>query len=398
MILEADVLIFGGGAAGLWTLDELRRRGYRALLVESHALGAGQTICAQGILHSGLKYALGGLLTGAADAAGEMTEHWRQCLRGTLPPDLSSVRLRSASCFLWRTDSVTSALGLVGAKLGLRTPAIPVSRSDRPPVLARCPGEVLRIDEPVVDMPSLLQVLANAHHSNILRLDSAWRADFQCPEPGCLASLIVRRSEDREPLEIKPRGVVLAAGAGNETLRERLRLERGAMQRRPLHMVMVCGRLPQLYGHCVDGSSTRVTLTAHEHRDGDTVWQVGGNVAEQGVGMTPRELIAFARRELIAVLPGIDLSNTLWATYAIDRAEGRTPRGRRPDGPVCMRDGTTITAWPTKLVLAPKLAAMIAQKLPPPEKGSNTNASIPDDWPRPVVASPPWETCDSWQA
>jgi len=53
--MQLDVLIFGGGAAGLWCLDCFRRAGYHALLLESKALGSGQTIQAQGIIHGGGK-------------------------------------------------------------------------------------------------------------------------------------------------------------------------------------------------------------------------------------------------------------------------------------------------------------------------------------------------------
>ena len=67
--LRVDTLIFGGGIAGLWLLDELRRAGRSALLVEATALGDGQTISSQGILHSGLKYSLNGLLSSAAREA-----------------------------------------------------------------------------------------------------------------------------------------------------------------------------------------------------------------------------------------------------------------------------------------------------------------------------------------
>ena len=55
-----DVVIFGGGVAGLWLLDELVRRGRDALLLESSRLGTGQSIAAQGIIHGGLKYSLAG--------------------------------------------------------------------------------------------------------------------------------------------------------------------------------------------------------------------------------------------------------------------------------------------------------------------------------------------------
>src|SRR6267142_146825 len=59
--MRLDLLIFGGGAAGLWCLDRFRRAGYLAILLESTALGCGQTIQAQGIIHGGGKYALRGV-------------------------------------------------------------------------------------------------------------------------------------------------------------------------------------------------------------------------------------------------------------------------------------------------------------------------------------------------
>ena len=60
-ILRVDIAIIGGGIAGLWMLSRLRKRGYSALLIESEALGSGQTICSQGIIHGGVKYSLQGL-------------------------------------------------------------------------------------------------------------------------------------------------------------------------------------------------------------------------------------------------------------------------------------------------------------------------------------------------
>jgi glycerol-3-phosphate dehydrogenase len=63
-----DVAIVGGGIAGLWLLARLRQRGYGALLIESERLGAGQTICAQGIIHGGAKYACTGRVSDSAKA------------------------------------------------------------------------------------------------------------------------------------------------------------------------------------------------------------------------------------------------------------------------------------------------------------------------------------------
>jgi succinate dehydrogenase/fumarate reductase flavoprotein subunit len=47
--MRIDVLIFGAGAAGLWCLDRIRRAGFTALLLESFAIGRGQTIQAQAL-------------------------------------------------------------------------------------------------------------------------------------------------------------------------------------------------------------------------------------------------------------------------------------------------------------------------------------------------------------
>jgi glycerol-3-phosphate dehydrogenase len=69
---EADVVIFGGGIAGLWILNRLRQAGLSAILFESGALGGGQTHKSQGIIHGGLKYALQGVLTQDAAAMSDM--------------------------------------------------------------------------------------------------------------------------------------------------------------------------------------------------------------------------------------------------------------------------------------------------------------------------------------
>ncbi|MEZ5430716.1 MAG: FAD-dependent oxidoreductase [Verrucomicrobiales bacterium] len=56
---QRDVIVFGGGVAGLWILNALAAKGYDALLMTDRELGAGQTLAAQGVIHGGLKYALG---------------------------------------------------------------------------------------------------------------------------------------------------------------------------------------------------------------------------------------------------------------------------------------------------------------------------------------------------
>ncbi len=66
MQLQQDIVILGGGIAGLWLLHRLRAAGYAAVLLEKSTLGDGQTIVSQGMIHGGMKYALAGALTGAS--------------------------------------------------------------------------------------------------------------------------------------------------------------------------------------------------------------------------------------------------------------------------------------------------------------------------------------------
>jgi len=93
--LSTDVLIVGGGVAGLWLNARLRAKGYATLLVERESLGGGQSVKSQGIIHGGAKYALHGALSGASEAIADMPRRWREALDGSGELDLSGVRLLS---------------------------------------------------------------------------------------------------------------------------------------------------------------------------------------------------------------------------------------------------------------------------------------------------------------
>ncbi len=412
--LDVDVLIFGGGAAGLWVLDELRRAGMSVLLVETASLGTGQTIASQGIIHGRIKYTLAGLLSESARSIRDMPRIWRDCLRGAnragcadgadggAAPDLSNVRVLSEVCHLWRTDSLSSRAGLVGAAGGLRSEVTRLAAADRPPPLAHCPGDVFAVREQVIDVASLLGELARPHETRLLKTDETGM-DFAFQRPGEVGSVRLARPAGGSPLEVRPSLIVLTAGVGNADLRRRAGLSTQAMQRRPLHQVLVRGNLPMLFGHCVNGAKTRATITSVVDAAGRTVWNVGGQIAEDGVNMDPPALVAHARRELASVLPGVTLAGAEWTTVRVDRAEQATPGGLRPAGPYAKREGNVITAWPTKLALAPRLARMVRELIPAAPRRSpvaldKAEPHITLDWPRPKVAAPPWEERREWSA
>lgn len=402
--LSMDAVILGGGAAGLWLLDELVRAGYSTMLLEAKDLGSGQTIASQGIIHGGLKYTLSGLLTPSARAISQMPMVWRRCLAGEAKPDLSATRLRAQYCHLWRTTSLKSRLAMIGARAGLQVEPVQLAQDQRPAVLAQCPGTVARLDEQVIDPASFLTDLSWQHRLRILKIDTEHGFECACTSPGELQTLRLINPETGRPLDLRPRRVILTAGAGNSALRERMGLRERAMQRRPLHMVMVRGpreSVPTLNGHCVDGAKTRVTITTAQDITGRQIWQIGGQIAEDGVAMEPQQLIEHARDEMREVLPGVDLSGDAgeieWATYRVDRAESAAG-GKRPDDASVIQQGKTITIWPTKLALAPDLFHRVRPMLGEPSETGGGAKSIPElsDWPRPMVALPPWETATQW--
>lgn len=397
--LPVNTVIFGGGVAGLWALDAILRSGRSALLIERTSLGQGQTIASQGILHSGLKYSLQGLLTAAAREARDMPALWRKHLAGAALPDLSAVEVSSQSFYLWGTDSAASRLGMFGARLGLHVTPRSVTGNDRPPLLTRSPGTVYRVDEQVISPRSLLTALAAAHPENLLLAQSdatgQQAVEFDCRKPGEVSR--IRMALPRgECIELAPKHVLLCAGAGNADLRRALGLDPGRMQRRPLHMVLVRGNLGEFYGHCVDGARTRVSITSGRDREGRPVWQIGGQIAEEGVAWDQATLIARCQAELSSVFPDIDLRGTEWATYRVDRAEGSTAAGGRPDSYRLLSEGNVLTAWPTKLVLAPQLAGAVLPLLTEDQSDGLALTRALSAWPRPAVAPAVWDTEQMW--
>ena len=148
--LDADVVVFGGGVAGLWSLARLLDAGYRAVLFESEKLGGVQTLASQGIIHGGTKYALTGKITGSSQAIAEMPDRWLGSLAGAGELNLSAVRVLSSNQHLWSTGNLASNLtGFFAGKM-MRSRMEPVT-SPVMPVPFDNPGfrgNLYRLQEP----------------------------------------------------------------------------------------------------------------------------------------------------------------------------------------------------------------------------------------------------------
>lgn len=383
--LSTDILIVGGGIAGLWLNARLQRAGFSTVLVENTALGGVQSMRSQGIIHGGTKYALHGALTGASEAIADMPALWRDCLAGTGEVDLRGVRVLSDAHYLWSPGGLAGNLTSFFASKAVRSRVAQVKGSDLPPALQdkAFKGKAYRLTELVLDVPSLIARLAELAGDSLLageRIEALRDGDK-------LAGLRV------DGREIRAQRVVLSAGAGNEALLRELGLERPEMQRRPLHMVLVTApTLKPLYAHCLGGGpKPRVTVTTHPLSNGDWVWYLGGDIAEAGgVARNEAEQITEAQRELHKLVPWIDLSAARWATLRVDRAEPSQNNLLRPDSAFLAEDGALLVGWPTKLALAPNFADRVLESLEKSGIRPQASAALPA-LPRPALARPVWE-------
>lgn len=395
---SVDVVVVGGGVAGLWVRAVAREAGYRVVLVDSGRLGTGQTVASQGILHAGLKYALSPSAREAARRAAEAQEAWTEALAGRGIPDLRTVKIVSDRFCMWATPGVFSSVTAQSAAAVLKSGATRVEGEARPPAFRAAPRgfSVWEVPERAVDPGSLVRSLAEAVSGEIVPEAGA----IGLEAAGGAGDLRVACARLASGRVVAARGFVLTAGAGNEELLGRLGVDAGSCcQRRPLHMVMASGAPVELFGHCIRPGSDKPRLTVTSARgggDAGIVWYIGGDLAESGVERDSPAQIEHAKQEVAACLPWLDVRGVRWGTVRVDRAEGRTERGGRPDGPVVRRFGNVLAAWPTKLVMAPTMASMVMSELcellgPGGVAAGVGDASLRRDDAGGAVASPPWE-------
>jgi glycerol-3-phosphate dehydrogenase len=391
---SADIVIFGGGIAGLWILNRVRQAGFSAILFDSGTLGGGQTHKAQGIIHGGMKYALQGVLTSDATAMADMPSLWRNCLAGTGEIDLSGVSVLSQQHYLWSLNRFTSKITGFLAGATLTSKVEPLQRDQYPEVFKNpsFKGEVFSLDEIVIDVPALVRELVKANQDAVFKIEPFSEEGLKLDDEGRLASATVCMSG--KSVELTAQQFIFTAGAGNAVVLKKLNHPTVAMQRRPLHMVLV--KTPfdlPLYAHCLGlGARPRITITTHHTQDGSCIWYLGGMIAEDGVSRDTDAQIKAAREELCSLFPWLDFSTAEFSTFMVDRAEPLQKNGMKPETSFTKVVENMTIAWPTKLALAPKLAEEVMQHL--------LNAQLAPQlfdtrelrsWPMPPIARPIWE-------
>ena len=172
MVHEYDMIVFGGGVAGLWVANTLKRAGYNVIVIEKDKLGAGQTLASQGMIHGGQKYLLQGVMTSHAAVASKMPARWQANFDGRGEIDLTSVRVLSETQIMWPAGSILSAVTVLGAAKLLKTRSRMLTKDVFPDALKNkkeFKGPVYMLPEKVVDMRSLIIALAKNLAGRVLK-------------------------------------------------------------------------------------------------------------------------------------------------------------------------------------------------------------------------------------
>ena len=383
-LIVTDVTIVGGGIAGMWLANLLSVRGYGVALLERGGVGGEQTLASQGLIHGGLKYALGGSLTRGSEAIARMPERWRACLAGNGEIDLRAIAPLSERYYMFAEASAFGQLTSFFASKSLRGRIKKLKPADYPRVFNGFNGVVYELDDFVLDTSVLLHKLLEPISDRVLH------HDFD-PKDCALGN---RAAETPVVLHlgnttIETDRLILCAGAATQSLLDGLNIPNPTMQLRPLHQVIVRhADAHPLYAHCLTGiraPEPRLTITSHREGD-DWLWYIGGQLATQGVDKSPEELSHHARCELQKCVPWIDWTDACFSTLRVDRAEPKQATRQRPDEAFAQISGNCIVCWPTKLSLVPDLGDRVVELLEPPRHAALANFGLPSA----QVAQFPW--------
>jgi len=382
MTYDYDVIVLGGGIAGLWIGNRLRQAGYNLIVIEKEKLGAGQTLAAQGMIHGGQKYVLQGIVTPHATAAARMPQRWQACFMGEGDVDLSAVKILSDSQIMWPAGSLVASAAVMAAAKSVNAGCKKLDPANYPEALKshkKMRGPVYALPEKVLDMRSLVHALAQKLPRHVVQ--------------GEIATLTQTGEVAIADRRLRAKRIVVAAGRGNEGALQMLKVGARLTQRRPLQQVMVRPLPYAMFGHGIAVSRhPRITVTSHAIGRDRYVWYLGGGIAETGATMDAASAVRFAAKELQQIFPQIDWGEKEWATWQGDRAEPVDERGHLPPGPVVHAIGQLLLAWPTKLTFAPALADLVVQRI----KDVTPAGAQCDPPPLPVadVGAYPWETAD----
>jgi len=302
----------------------------------------------------------------------------------------------SENYYMWSNSGIRSKLKTFLGSKSLRGRVESVAANEYPDFYsdAKKAGTLYKLPDFVVETESLLATLVAAQKQRIFRVDEN-KISFHRSSNGVVSSVAI--DSPAGEIIIDAKRCILAAGRGNQSLIDRANLKSIKMQLRPLNMVYLKSKdLTPLYVHCIGDSfslTPKLTVTSHTDAANNTVWYLGGEIAESGINKTDDEQIAAAQKLLSSLFPWLNLSSASWHCLAIDRAEPAVSSNFRPDDAFIAEEDGVIVAWPTKLTLAPSLGDMVTNLLAHSSVVTSPQTPHPAQFTgleRPKIALAPW--------
>lgn len=352
--METEITIIGGGIAGLCLLSKLKSEGYKnVILLEKNKLGHDQTIASQGIIHSGFKYSFQSEETEITRNISLAPTAWKRLLDDK-KHNLTSTNTLSNKMSLWFEQSFDSSFlkkhyirdnSLVFK--GARTASI----FDQNPHL----NSDWSLQERTVDIGSLLDSFKSELDQELVLIK-----DLTIIKKNDQLTELQIQLPNNESLHLNTKILICMAGASNQQFCDKLNIPKPAIQLRPLHMIMLKGDLPKLYGHGLGaGSLPKITITTHQTDRKEMVWYIGGAPAEEGLNTEPIDLVKKTKNHLSNIFTSLNFDKIKGACHRVNRAEAKQANSKRPDSFSIIQSSNIIIAWPTKLAFAPLLANKI---------------------------------------
>lgn len=405
-MIDVDVLIVGGGAQGLWLLNDLTNRHYKAILLERHELGGGQTCHSHGLIHRGHYYEDVDMMIVLNASA----EFWQAFCNSKGLKKINPERAVAGFGAGSGKERLTSFWRDAGLKFNRSTKLPPVLQGGKVRTL-------YETDEFTLDTNALITALARDLEHSIYKVDEPDGAlKFVCKDSKVHS---VEASLGGNSFQIAPRLLVLTAGVGNRQLLAQLGGDTAGpgpdkvpvQSQRMNHMMVLRGDgLPLMTAVFPEsGGLPGVFLCPRKDLDtGQHVWLVSDHrsspfkIPPDGTSSPEptAEWIKYMLTELDAVTPGVlsdDVTRGLEvAVYTGLKSERNLTRGQRVTDFYIESLGfeNVLTIWPTKLTMTP-FASNVAMRF--------VRAEVPEpsgEWPdigRPIVADTAKVAPEMWR-
>ena len=227
-----DIVVIGGGIAGVWTHSLLKKTGYSCCLLEKKSIGGEQSLVSQGIIHKGMKYLLGKFVPDIAGNLLPIAKLWDVAFSGKGELDLSETEIYTEQQLIWQSQSLlssffTSPLFDLAAKKIFQSQVQKLKPLEYPFWLEKNKA-AFWVKEKVINSHSLFKNFYKQQKENYYQADEI----TEIKSSGDFISFKVG------DVFLRAQKIILTAGMGNIALAKKFQIKQ-RIQLRPLKMLAV---------------------------------------------------------------------------------------------------------------------------------------------------------------